>query len=76
MIDINNLKKFQEDVKNITVFEMKNLENNRELTKIYVLLGDLLSMIRTPNFTPFKKEMDENRMKKSRAGKKLEGNRL
>jgi hypothetical protein len=73
---IEEINKFQEKMKIISVYQMTDPEINKELTRLYVLLGDLLSMVRKSNYAPYQFEMKLNRGKRYLKAKLLKGDRI
>lgn len=50
-MELNDIKEFEEKLRNLTIIQMKDKEFMAELSRLYVLFGDIVISIRLPTGT-------------------------
>ena len=63
-----DILKIKENLNSITLIQMRDLEFSAELTRLYVLVGDLVTMVRRPKNTL---SLLDNEVKVKAAGRTL-----
>ena len=54
-MDLEKIKKFEEEIKKLTIFELTNPEILKELTNVLILISDMLAICKLPKVNDYQR---------------------